>query len=46
MTKEEFQKKFLASLELKKQMLEESQRIIQSLQHELQTTGRISCLDN
>ena len=44
MTKEEIRKKFLASLELKRQMQEESKSILQSLQQELQTTGRIACL--
>ncbi|MBR5634306.1 MAG: hypothetical protein IKW78_03890 [Prevotella sp.] len=44
MTKEDFLKKFKASLALKTQMLEESQKTLQSIQHELQTTGRIACL--
>ena len=35
MTKEEIRKKFLVSLELKRQMQEESKSILQSLQQEL-----------
>lgn len=44
MKKDEIRKKFLASLELKKQMLDELKDIQQSVQMELRTTGRIACL--
>mgnify|MGYP003571390761 FL=1 len=41
MNKEDLRKKLQASLELKKQMLQELRSVQLSVQKELQTTGRI-----